>query len=326
MSAPLPPVREIPGFLGLPLVGGDLEFPADAPRAADSPDAGYFGPDSVTWRIMREPLIGLGGPRALLMQAAHPLVAAGARQHSFYAEDPWKRLKETGQWVARVVYGTRAQADWAIRGLNHAHHHVTGELEPENATERVPANTPYRAMQSELLRWVHATMLDSLLVTYEALVGRVSDADADRFVQEWNPIARRVGVRPEHTFHSRAQLRTYIDDEIERGAVGVGEGSRIVAETIFRPPLDHIQPAWNRMLVFPLGLLPDSLRRQYGVRWTALHRLEFRAEVAGLRRARQAASIGAAVVPGGEQLRFSDAYRRAAARAAKAPVAELEVA
>ena len=321
MSAPLPPVREIPAFLGLPLYGGELDFPPSAPPSAD---AGYFGPGSMTWKIMREPLLGLGGPRALLLQAAHPLVAAGARQHSFYAVDPWKRLKETGLWVARVVWGTKAQADWAIHGVNRVHHYVHGELEPENATDRLPGHTPYRAQQSELQRWVMATMLDSLLVTYEALVGRVSEPDADRFVREWTPVARRLGIRSEHTFTSRAQLRAYIDDMIERGPIKVGPGSKEVAETILRPPLDHVQPAWNRMLALPLGLLPATLRKQYGIRWTALHELEFRAEVRALRRTRQAISVGTAVVPGGRNLRFSDAYRRASERAAE--IAGLEAA
>lgn len=318
-SIPLPSISELPGFLGLPLVGGRLELPPGAPRAEDAPDAGFFGPHSVTWRIMREPLIAIGGPRALLMQAAHPLVAAGARQHSFYAADPWRRLKETGHWVATVVYGTRAQANWACRQVNQRHAAVTGKLEPEAATAHVPADTQYRARQHDLARWVHATMLDSLLATYEATVRPLSRVDADRFVREWNPIGRRMGMRTEDEFHSRGDLTRYVDAQIHGGPVEVGKGSMEVAATILQPPIGAAQVAWKRVLNFSLGMLPETLREQYGVTWTPLRRLEFRAACQAMRRARKAARLVTVAVPGRQRLIYSAAYERAWQRAISSP-------
>ncbi len=75
-----------------------------------APDPGLFGPSSVTWRVMAEPVLMLGAGRALLMQAAHPLVAEGAIEHSTYRSDPYGRFERTVEWVTVVCFGTTAEA------------------------------------------------------------------------------------------------------------------------------------------------------------------------------------------------------------------------
>ena len=93
-----------------------------------APDAGLFGPGSVTWRVMAEPVLMLGAGRALLMQAAHPLVAEGAIEHSTYATDPYGRFERTVEWVTVVCFGTTAEARRACRHVNRLHGAVEGRL------------------------------------------------------------------------------------------------------------------------------------------------------------------------------------------------------
>jgi len=96
------------------------------PIADTAADPGLFGPGSVTWRVMAEPVLMLGAGRALLMQAAHPLVAEGAIEHSTYASDPYGRLERTVEWVTAVCFGTTAEARRACRVVNRLHAEVEG--------------------------------------------------------------------------------------------------------------------------------------------------------------------------------------------------------
>jgi len=113
-------------------------------------DSGYFGPDSVSWRVHREVTILFGGARALLMQAAHPLVIAGARETGFYERDPWKRLQRTLMLTYTMTFGTRAEADAAAERINQVHARVKG-VDPITGK-------PYDGLDPELLLWVHACL------------------------------------------------------------------------------------------------------------------------------------------------------------------------
>src|SRR5207253_7843209 len=138
-------------------------------------DPGLFGPDSVTWRVMREPLLILGAGRALLMQAAHPLVAQGALDHSGFDRDPYGRLERTVEWVSLVCFGTMAEAQRVTMQVNALHRRVIGRLPDANATNRLDARSRYSASDPDLLRWVHATFVDTMLLTHDAFVGGLDD-------------------------------------------------------------------------------------------------------------------------------------------------------
>src|SRR6188472_2825356 len=127
--------------------------------------AGYFGPDSVSWRVNRETTVLFGGARALLMQAAHPLVIAGARQTGFYERDAWKRLERTLQLQYTITFGSRREADEAARRIRRVHDAVHGVDEV--------TGLPYDANDPELLLWVHACLVDSALEFERLTVGRL---------------------------------------------------------------------------------------------------------------------------------------------------------
>src|SRR2546423_12892396 len=131
---------------------------------------GLYADDSITRRVNRENVLMLGGGRALLMQLAHPKVAAGVDEHSDFRTRPMYRLRRTVRLTMAIVFGDRETAMAAARRVNQVHAHVIG---PE-----------YRALDPELLLWVHATLVDTALVTYETFVRRLSAQEQESFIQE----------------------------------------------------------------------------------------------------------------------------------------------
>src|SRR2546423_7567214 len=128
-------------------------------------DAGLFGPSSVTWRVNREGVLLVGGGAALVLQVAHPLVAAGVATFSNYREDPWGRLYRTLDTTTAIVFGDSDTSAEASARLERIHSRVRGNT--EEAGGRFPAGTPYEANDPELLMWVRATPLATSLMDYD---------------------------------------------------------------------------------------------------------------------------------------------------------------
>ncbi|GAC1575826.1 MAG: oxygenase MpaB family protein [Candidatus Dormibacteria bacterium] len=255
-----------------------------------SPDPGLCGPGSVTGRVMAEPVLMLGAGRALLMQAAQPLVAEGAIEHSTYATDPYGRFERTVEWVTIVCFGTTAEARRACRHINRLHGAVEGRLKAAHGTRVVRGGTAYSGRDPELLRWVHATFVDTMLVTHDAFVGSLTEEDADRFVREWDAVAALMGVPAASLWGSRAALADYVQQqqEAKTGPCRPGAGSRLVAQTVLRPPVSSaaMRPGWAVVTFATVGLLPSSMRRAYGIRWTPAHAAAHAAMSLGLRTGR----------------------------------------
>ena len=263
---------ELAGILGLPW-GPRLET-----LKTTDPEPGYFAPDSVTWKVMREPFMVLGALRALLMQSANPLISEGALKTRVFERAPYLRFKHTSQWVGTVVFGTKAEADALSAMVMRQHRHINGQLPAEHATDRAgaAAGDPFAATNPQLDRWVHASLIDTLLVTYETLVGPLSVAEQDQFVREWNVVGVMMGMRPADGFATRRELSDYIAREIATGQAHPGEGSREVARQILHPfhiPGARVQVGdalWRTMALLSIGLLPEALRKDFNIPWSPL--------------------------------------------------------
>ncbi len=188
-------------------------------------DPGLFGPGSVTWRVMAEPVLMLGAGRALLMQAAHPLVAEGAIEHSTYRTDPYGRFARTVEWVTVVSFGTTAEARRACRQVNRLHAAVEGRMRESHATAGVGGGSAYSGRDAQLLRWVLATFVDTMLVAHDAFVGTLTEADRDRFVVEWHAVAALMGLPSASlwTSRERAQRRTSPPNSRDAGRPSPGQ-------------------------------------------------------------------------------------------------------
>jgi len=233
-------------------------------------DAGWFGPDSVSWRVLREGSVMIGGVRALLMHAAHPLVAAGARQTGMYDRDPWKRLERTLRQTFTVVFGTRQEAAEASRRIDEIHGVVKG-IDPVTGL-------PYDARDPDLLLWVHACLVSSFLELERRTVGKLDDAGRQRFHEEQMLAVEPLRLPRERIPATVQALDAYLDEVIAGGILRRTEAAASVADLVRLPPA-QVPRRWLWRLVSFLAFhsLPPDLRRFYGVRHGARHELATRA-------------------------------------------------
>lgn len=263
---------------------------------------GLFGPGSVSWRIDRELVVLAGGSCALLMQAAHPVVAAGVAEHSTYATDPFRRLLRTLTSSFDVVFGSRPTAEAAIRRVNAIHAGVHGELAGDGAR--------YDAMDPEALLWVHATLVDTALRMYGRFVAPLSPAEEQAYHRECLGVAGMLGVPPDAMPPTIAELRTWMDGMVASGAVRVTPTAREIASTVLYPHRLVPRIAWDAAHLLSLSMLPEPLRRGYGIRWSPRRERGVERIAAILRRALP-------MVPG--PLRYAPQARAADRRLRQAP-------
>ncbi|MBV9411246.1 MAG: DUF2236 domain-containing protein [Acidimicrobiia bacterium] len=223
---------------------------------------GMFTPESVTWRVHADPSMLIGGMRALLLQALHPLAMAGVEQHSDYRADPWGRLQRTVEYVMTTTYGTAEEAVQAGRIVQAIHKRVRG-------TDPV-TNKTYSAEDPDLLVWVHTVEVHSFLMAYRRYgSGPCSDADADRYVAEQVGTATLVGLDPALVPASVDDLREYfesVDDELRPSPY-----SKDAAKVVLNPPLPLPLAVLKPIAWVPgaaaAGLMPRRLRAMHGIPW-----------------------------------------------------------
>jgi uncharacterized protein (DUF2236 family) len=244
-------------------------------------DEGYFGPGSVSWRVHREVTVLFGGARAVLMQAAHPLVIAGARETGFYERNPWKRLQRTLILTYTITFGTKEEARAAAERINEVHARVKG-IDPVTGT-------PYHGLDPELLLWVHACLVDSALLFERLTVGRLDDRGRQRFHEEQMLAAEMVMVPRSIIPPTVEDLRAYIDRVVASGELRVTEAARKVAALFHDPPRDaQWRPVLKGVSRLAFATLPDPLRELYGVRLTPTTELATRGAFWAIRALRPA--------------------------------------
>jgi uncharacterized protein (DUF2236 family) len=236
------------------------------PLPNDAVDHGLFAPESIFRRVNREAVLLLGGQRALLLQLAHPLVAAGVADHSDFLAHPLRRLWRTVDTMLRIVHGDRANAEAAAQALDAVHRRVEGTL--ADATDAFPRGTPYRAHDPALLLWVHATLVDSALAAYQCFVRRLVADERERFHAESSVVARLLGVPEDATPQSFAAFERYVADMLAGPVLVPTPTARRLADAVLHPPLAFLpRVAGDVGAVVTLGLLPPVLRERYGLPW-----------------------------------------------------------
>ena len=236
----------------------------EAPRA--DPLLGFYGPDSMMWRINREAVLLGAGPTALLLQIAHPLVAEGVAHHSTFAQDPFKRLHGTITTTMELVFGDGAAAERAVRKLNGIHAEIRGTVQDDHARNLAES---YRALDPELLLWVQATLIVTSVRAYHRWVGPLTRTELDRFWHEARSVGVRLGIPltlspadwPALTAYWRGMLAA-------NGPIHVTPTARGLAPLIMRPPIAFVPGIAVDALALPgLSLLPKRLRQEFGMGW-----------------------------------------------------------
>ena len=233
----------------------------------------------------------LGGPAALLLQIAHPLVGAGVAQHSRFREEPFGRLHRTLDATLTVVFGEPAAARRALRRIDRRHLGIAGVA---------PDGRAYEARDPRLLLWVQATLVLTSLRLYELVVGVLPRADRERYWCETKPIATALGIPTGSLPATLAELEAF-EREMLASQVVPDPTSRLLGRSIRRPlPLPGI--VYAPLDAVTAGLLPPALRDAFGLRWHTPDRLLFRAVVVTLRLARRALPERLTVVPHARRL------------------------
>lgn len=236
-----------------------------ATGARPEPGIETFAPDSALRRCAGEPAMWFGAQRALLLQLAHPSIAAGVEQHSRFREQPHRRLWSTADTMLAMVWGRPDESRVARARIYGVHDRVHGALPDE--TPPWHRGDPYTAHDPALLHWVWSTLVDTTEVVYGRFVGPLVPDDRDALYDDWTRFARFFGVPPERIPPERHAFRASYRDELAR--LVVSPTGRHVAEAIVDPPI-WWAPRWLRDVGATLArsTLPAALRERYGWRWT----------------------------------------------------------
>ncbi len=244
------------------------------------PTFGFFGPQSVAWKVNREAVLMLGGMRALLMQVAHPKVAQGVADHSRFRDQPFQRAMSTFRAVHTIVFGSQQEAvDMAYR-VHCVHNRVQGKV-----VDPIPelSDTSYSANDPDLLMWVFGTLFDSALLGYDQYLPRLRASERTRFYKESMLFARLFGVPDDRIPPDLYAFHRWMDDMLTGSELVVTPTAREIALSL----LDGIVfPAISRPLhsILAAGMLPDPLREAFGIPWGRRSQIIYGAGTQSIRR------------------------------------------
>ena len=222
------------------------------------------GPGSITWKVNREVVVVAGWGRAILLQLAHPAVAAGVHGHSSFRgslRSSLRRLHSTVRAMLSISFGDSEQMITAAAGINMIHSRVRGRA-ADGAREAYSARDP------ALQRWVHATLLESMPITYERLVGPLTPGERDRYCAEAAIMEPLLGMPTGSLPRDSSQLDTCMRGMLEGGGLAVTDTSRALARAVLYPPRWRVAwPAFRAVQLLTIGTLPPSIRQAYGFEW-----------------------------------------------------------
>jgi len=224
----------------------------------------------VSQRVNAERVMLLAWPRAILLQVAHPLVAAGVAGHSSFADGGFAavhRLWQTVQAMLALTFGDEAAQQGAIEGIRAIHRRVHGTL--HETVGRFPAGTRYSAEDPDLVLWVHVTLLESMVLAHDALLSPLTGDERDAYCAEsaWVPVA--LGARPDEVPASWAGVQACLQQVYDSNTLAVGSDGRAVGDAVLSPPLGPLAVPLTTLVRFlTRAWLPDRVRPAFGLSWT----------------------------------------------------------
>ncbi len=223
-----------------------------------APTALPFGPGTVSWQVA---MMGfLGSSRALLLQTSHPLVAAGVAQHSDYATDPWSRLYRTFDTVLKLAFGVPEVSRRQTSRMEKRHTPVTG-----TSTD----GRHYDARDRDLGLWVWATLVDTSLLAYERVHGRLQDHDRRRFYDEQKLFGEGCSIPPELMPATLADFEAYVERVVAEDLEATPEGLDVAHFTFHPPSPPVLAPVLGKLNAWTAAaLFPPRVRRMYDLTWT----------------------------------------------------------
>ena len=235
-----------------------------------------FDDSAMIRRVHSERAVGLGGPRALLMMAAHPVAFEGFFLSTGSLGDPYERLRRTGVVMDTITFGTAAAAERMTKHVRAAHARATGKLSEDAGP--FPAGTPYRADDPELLLWILGCLVDSCLLAYDRYVGGLRDEDREAYWQDYRVVGRFFGLGPGDMPADYAAFRDYMASMLEGDQLHVTPRARELGiDIVMRPPVPiAARPLLELVNQITVGLLPGRVRREFGFGWDPARALAVR--------------------------------------------------
>lgn len=219
-----------------------------------------FSPKSVFWRVNQEMACFFAAPRAVLMQIAHPLVAAGVAEHSQFRRHRFARLYRTSMAAAAITFGSRDFALRAVRTINQKHQLVHGVL--KDPAGIFPAGTPYDANDPELKLWVWSTIIESTLLVYELFVSKLSAEDREQYYADSLRVAELFGIPERLVPQTYDDFRVYFDRMMDGDVIQVSDQAKEIYGALFaHTPSGLLLFAGSAVSI---SLLPERLREAYG--------------------------------------------------------------
>ena len=239
-------------------------------KKAPRPERTVPAADDVTRRVNAERLALLGWGRAILLQLAHPLVAAGVYEHSAFRATTRiaaQRLHATIRAMLSLTFGTDAEREAVLHAIRTIHQRVHGHL--PMTVGPFPEGTRYSAEDPSLVLWVHVTLLESVPMVYERFVRPLSVQERDTYCEQAAWVAEALGAAPSEVPRSWDAMQTQVQCALGSGAITVGPQACELARAVLWPGLGRLVPpaGWLNRLV-TIGLLPPAIREQYGFDWT----------------------------------------------------------
>lgn len=232
---------------GLGPLGVSRNGTLPSPNGHDGdPDPGWFGPDSVTWRVHADTSMLVAGMTAFALQTLHPRAMAGVWDHSAFGGDFFGRTRRTGEFVQGVVYDPSAEAQRRCEGLRRIHDRVVGQT---------PDGRPYSAGDPELLEWVHVTEYLAIASANRRFAARpMSRDELDTYVAEVAQVGSAVGVvdPPRSWAELDAAFRRHAPD------LAVGEQAATAVRYLENPPFlpTVARPPWRAVWAGATACLP----------------------------------------------------------------------
>jgi uncharacterized protein (DUF2236 family) len=246
------------------------------------------------WRVNREMISLLAGGRALLMQIAHPKVAAGVADYSHFKEDPLGRLHRTMNTMWSIAFDEPAAARASLERIASVHGKVRGIVGQNEASF---AGAPYDALDPELLLWVHATLIDSGMAAYDTFVAPLSALEGAQYYEESKLLARLFDIPQAIVPASVADFHAYMQTMIAGDQIVVGSTARSLAREILYPSPWLIKPAGPLLRLLTSGLLATELREAYGLGWNQRREKAFKLAALTIRTLRPLVPRPLCIVP-----------------------------
>jgi uncharacterized protein (DUF2236 family) len=244
----------------------------------------------VSRRVNAERVMLLAWPRAILLQIAHPLVAAGVAEHSTFADGGFTavhRLWQTVQAMLALTFGDKDEQAEAIDGILAIHYRVRGTL--RETVGPFPAGTPYSAEMPELVLWVHVTLLDSMVRAHDALLDPLLAEERDRYCAESAWVAVALGARSEEVPTTWGAAQACLQQTLDSGVLAVGSDGRAIGHAVLSPPLGPLAVPLTAVVAFVTrAWLPEPVRRAYGLPWSERDARRLPRVLTAIRRVRRA--------------------------------------